>query len=166
MSHYSAERKEVILKQLLPPHNRTVTEVSAHEGISTATLYNWRNKAKLEGVPVPGRSKSSEDWSGEAKLAVVVETITLSESELSEYCRQKGLYPEQVKTWKQDCLAGFESTPARKAQALKQSKSDRKQIRKLEKELRRKERALAETAALLVLRKKLNAFYEEDQEDD
>jgi transposase len=166
MSHYSAERKEVILKQLLPPHNRTVTEVSAHEGISTATLYNWRNKAKLEGVPVPGRSKSSEDWSGEAKLAVVVETIALSESELSEYCRQKGLYPEQVKTWKQDCLAGFESTPARKAQALKQSKSDRKQIRKLEKELRRKERALAETAALLVLRKNLNAFYEEDQEDD
>ncbi len=166
MSHYSAERKEVILKQLLPPHNRTVTEVSAHEGISTATLYNWRNKAKLEGVPVPGRSKSSEDWSGEAKLAVVVETITLSESELSEYCRQKGLYPEQVKTWKQDCLAGFESTPARKAQALKQSKSDRKQIRKLEKELLRKERALAETAALLELRKKLNAFYEEDQEDD
>lgn len=78
MSHYSAERKEVILKQLLPPHNRTVTEVSAHEGISTATLYNWRNKAKLEGVPVPGRSKSSEDWSGEAKLAVVVETIALS----------------------------------------------------------------------------------------
>jgi transposase-like protein len=77
MSHYSAERKEVILKQLLPPHNRTVTEVSAHEGISTATLYNWRNKAKLEGVPVPGRSKSSEDWSGEAKLAVVVETITV-----------------------------------------------------------------------------------------
>ena len=166
MSHYSAERKEVILKQLLPPHNRTVTEVSAHEGISTATLYNWRNKAKLEGVPVPGRSKSSEDWSGEAKLAVVVETIALSESELSEYCRQKGLYPEQVKTWKQDCLAGFESTPARKAQALKQSKSDRKQIRKLEKELRRKERALAETAALLVLRKKLNAFYEEESEDD
>jgi transposase-like protein len=166
MSHYSAERKEVILKQLLPPHNRTVTEVSAHEGISTATLYNWRNKAKLEGVPVPGRSKSAEGWSSEAKLAVVVETIALSESELSEYCRQKGLYPEQVKTWKQDCLAGFESTPARKAQALKQSKSDRKQIRKLEKELRRKEKALAETAALLVLRKKLNAFYEEDQEDD
>ena len=97
---------------------------------------------------------------------MVVETIALSESELSEYCRQKGLYPEQVKTWKQDCLAGFESTPARKAQALKQSKSDRKQIRKLEKDLRRKERALAETAALLVLRKKLNAFYEEDQEDD
>lgn len=166
MSHYSPERKEAVLKKLLPPHNRTVTEVSAHEGISTATLYNWRTQAKLEGVPVPGRSKSSDDWSAEAKLAVVVETIPLSESELSEYCRKKGLYPEQIKTWKEDCIAGFESTPARRAQALKQSKADKKQIRKLEKELRRKEKALAETAALLVLRKKLNAFYEEDQEDD
>ena len=166
MSHYSPERKEAVLKKLLPPHNRTVTEVSAQEGIATATLYNWRTQAKLKGVPVPGRSKSSDDWSAEAKLAVVVETIPLSESELSEYCRQKGLYPEQIKTWKADCLAGFESTPARRAQALKQSKADKKQIRKLEKELRRKEKALAETAALLVLRKKLNAFYEEEQEDD
>ena len=115
---------------------------------------------------MPGRRKSSGDWSGEAKLAVMIESIALSGSELSEYCRQKGLYPEQVKTWKQDCLAGFESTPTRIAQALKQSKSDRKQIRKLEKELRRKEKALAETAAPLVFRKKVNAFYEEDQEDD
>jgi transposase-like protein len=166
MNRYSPERKEAVLKKLLPPHNRTVTEVAVQEGISTATLYNWRNKARLEGVPVPGPSKSSDDWSAEAKLAVVVETITMSESELSEYCRKKGLYSEQIKSWKADCLAGFESSPARKAHALKQSKADKKQIRKLEKELRRKEKALAETAALLVLRKKLNAFYENDQEDD
>ena len=115
---------------------------------------------------MPADPSNPENWTGENKLAVVIETSALNEEGLAEYCRQKGLYPEQVKTWKQDCLAGFESTPTRKPQALKQSKSDRKQIRKLEKELRRKERALAETAALLVLRKKLNAFYEEDQEDD
>ena len=72
MSHYSPERKEAVLKKLLPPHNRTVTEVSAQEGISTATLYNWRTQAKLKGVPVPGRSKSSDDWSAEAKLVVIV----------------------------------------------------------------------------------------------
>ena len=166
MSHYSPERKKAILKKLLPPHNRTVAEVSASEGISTATLYSWRSKAKLKGLPVPGHSKSSDDWSAEVKFAVVVETITLTESELSEYCRKKGLYPEQVKSCKEDCIAGFESTPALKSQALKQSKADKKQIRKLEKDLRRREKALAETAALLVLRKKLNAFYEEDQEDD
>jgi hypothetical protein len=49
---------------------------------------------------------------------------------------------------------------------VKQSRADKKQIRQLEKELRRKERALAEAAALLVLRKKLKAFYGEDPEDD
>ena len=89
MSHYSPERKKAILKKLLPPHNRTVAEVSASEGISTATLYNWRSKAKLEGIPVPGHSKSSDDWSAEAKFTVVVETTTLTESKLSEYCRKK-----------------------------------------------------------------------------
>jgi transposase len=63
MNHYSPERKESVLRKLLPPHNRTVTEVSEQEGISTATLYNWRTQAKIGGVPVPGHSKSSDDWS-------------------------------------------------------------------------------------------------------
>jgi len=165
MNHYSPERKEAILKKLLPPYNKTVAEVADQEGISTASLYNWRRKARLEGVPVPGHKKSSDEWSGEAKFAVVVETAILSESELSEYCRKKGLYPEEVKAWKQDCLDGFSASPDRKREALKQSKADKKQIRMLEKELRRKEKALAETAALLVLRKKLNAFYGEEPEE-
>lgn len=76
------------------------------------------------------------------------------------------LYPDQVKSWKQDCLDGFSSSPERKKQELKQSKVDKKRVRQLEKELRRKEKALAEAAALLVLRKKLNAFYGEEPEDD
>jgi transposase len=166
VKHYSPERKEAILKKLSPPHNLTVAEVSKQEGISTATLYNWRKQARTLGVVVPGRSKTTEDWSGEAKFAVVVETATLSEAELSQYCREKGLYPEQVKQWKQDCIEGASSSVERKHQEQKQSKSDRKRVRQLEKELRRKEKALAEAAALLVLRKKLNAFYGEEPEDD
>jgi hypothetical protein len=78
----------------------------------------------------------------------------------------KGPYPEQVKAWKQDCPAGFNSNPERQRETAKQSRADKKQIRQLEKALRRKNSALAEAAALLVLRKKLKAFYGEDQEDD
>ncbi len=166
MKHYSPERKEAVLKKLLPPHNLTVSEVSELEGISMPTLYNWRKQVRLTGVPVPGPNKSAASWSSEAKFAVVVETASLGEAELSQYCREKGLYPEQVKAWKQDCLDGVSSSPERKRQELKQSKADRKRVRQLEKELRRKEKALAETAALLVLRKKLNAFYGEEPEDD
>ena len=166
MTKYSSERKAAILKKLLPPHNLTVSEVSKQEGISASALYNWRSQARREGSPVPGSKRTSEDWSAETKLAVVNETSTMSESELSEYCREKGLCPDQVKTWKQDCLEGFKVSPERQRAAAKQSKADRKKIKSLEKELLRKERALAEAAALLVLRKKLEAFYQEDQEDD
>src|SRR5690554_7856345 len=85
----------------------TVAEVSRVEGIGLQTLYNWRDKAKLQGRSVPGKKPTSEQWSAEAKLAVVIETGSMNEAELSEYCRSKGLYVEQVKAWKADSLKGF-----------------------------------------------------------
>ena len=166
MSRYSEERKEAVLKKLLPPLNMTVAEVAQQEGISEQTLYNWRKQLRSEGKPVPGKTNTSEQWSSETKLAVVIETAALSEAELSEYCREKGLYPEQVKAWKQDCLDGVTKAPAKKKEDAKQAKKDKKRVKQLEKELKRKDKALAETAALLVLRKKLNAFYEDEAEDD
>jgi len=163
---YSIERKEAILKKLLPPLNQTVAEVARAEGLSVNTLYHWRDKARQSGLPVPGKTPTSNDWSADAKLATVVETMTLSESELSQYCREKGLYIEQIKSWKTQCLTGFQLSTAQQKEATKQAKADQRQIKTLKKELRRKEKALAETAALLVLRKKLDAFWEQDNEDN
>jgi hypothetical protein len=57
----------------------------------------------LGGKPVPDKSPKTNKWSAEAKFSVVAETATLSEEDLSQYCPEKGLYPEQVKAWKQDC---------------------------------------------------------------
>lgn len=165
MARYSSERRESILKKLLPPLNMTVAEVSRQEGVSAQTLYNWRDKAKKLGMPVPGKKLSTEDWSAETKLAVVVETMPLSESELSQYCREKGLYPEQVRRWKKECLKGFLNSEAISNATQRQAKADKAEIKTLKRELRRKEKALAETAALLVLRKKLNALWEGDEEN-
>ena len=114
MPRYSEERKTAVLKKMLPPHNQPITEVAQDEGISEATLYNWRNQVKQQGVPVPGSGKTSDHWSAEAKFAVAVETAALSESGLSEYCRQKGLYPEQVKEWKAACIQGQRSMAGKK----------------------------------------------------
>lgn len=165
MPRYSHERKIAVLKRLLPPHNQSVTEVAQAEGISEATLYNWRTQAKQQGSPVPGSGKTSDNWSAEAKLAVVIETAAMSESELNEYCREKGLYPEQVKEWKAACIQGQLSEAERRKQEREQAKKDKKRIKELERELNRKEKALAETAALLVLRKKLNALWGEKEDD-
>jgi transposase len=163
---YSEERKQQILNKLLPPSNMTVAEVSRTEGIGVQTLYNWRDKAKQQGRPVPGSKPTSEHWSAEAKFATVLETASLNEAELSEYCRAKGLYVDQVKAWKADALRGFMSSREQELEAKRQRQADHKEIKQLKAELRRKEKALAETAALLVLRKKLNALWENDNEDD
>ena len=91
MPRYSEERRASVMGKLLPPENRTVSSVAEEEGISEPTLYAWRKQARERGVPVPGSGKQTDSWSGESKLAVVVETAGLSESELSEYCRERGL---------------------------------------------------------------------------
>lgn len=165
MPRYSEARKAAILKKMLPPHNQSVNEVAESEGISQGTLYNWRSQAKQQGTPVPGSGKISDNWSAEAKLAVVIESAAMSESELSEYCREKGLYPEQVRDWKATCLSGHLSDAERRKQEREQSKKDKKRIKELERELNRKEKALAEAAALLVLRKKLTALWGEKEDD-
>lgn len=165
MGRYSAERKASLLKKLLPPHSMTVAELSRQEHISVQTLYTWRNKAKQMGMPVPGKKSSTDNWSAETKLSVVIETAALSASELSQYCREKGLYPEQVQVWKQECLQGFQSSEAQSKAIKLQAKKDKREIKTLKKDLRQKEKALAETAALLVLRKKLNALWEDDSEE-
>jgi len=165
MKRYSAERKEAVLAKLLPPHSMTVTQLAEQENIAAGTLYNWRDKAKKSGFPVPGKTTTSEQWSAEAKLAVIIETAMMNESELGQYCRAKGLLVEQIKRWKQDCLAGFQTTQDQEKRLAKQAKADKKEIKNLNRELRKKEAALAETAALLVLRKKLNAFWGDDNEE-
>jgi transposase-like protein len=166
---YSKERKAAVLKKLLPPHNRSVASVATEEGISDATLYSWLKQCREKGVPVPGYTHNDSEWSPDAKLAVVIETATLSETELGAYCREKGLYPEQIQQWKAACRQGADNQENQQKVAQKQRKEDRKTIKQLKAEVRRKDRALAETTSLLVLSKKLDALYGEDPnsgEDD
>lgn len=166
MPRYSEERKQVILSKLLPPLNMSVAQVAKNEGIGLQTLYNWRDKAKQQGRPVPGNKPTPDQWSAEAKLATIIETASLNEAELGEYCREKGLYVEQIKAWKADSLRGFVSSREQEGEVKRQRRADQKAIKQLKRELREKEKALAETAALLVLRKKLNALWENENEDD
>ena len=95
-----------------------------------------------------------------------METATFSETELNEYCRTKGLYPQQIKDWKLACISGADHASQLVRDGNKQMQQERKRIQILEKELRRKDKALAETAALLVLSKKLDAFCGINNEDN
>ena len=164
MITYSLERKEAVLKKLLPPQSRSVGEVSRQEGISDVTLYTWRRQAMKGGEQAmpKGKRKASEQWPAERKLAAVIATAALTELEQGAYCRTQGLYPEQVKAWRQACLDGQAAAGQRSQRERAQSQVDQQRIRALERELARKEKALAEAAALLMLRKKLQALWGED----
>ena len=94
-----------------------------------------------------------EGWSSRDKLAAVLETAALSEADLGEYCRKRGLYPAQITAWRTTCEQANDGDRASTVRLGQASKEEKKRIKDLERELARKDRALAETAALLVLRK-------------
>jgi len=74
MPHYSPERKGAILQKMAPPQSLTVAELSSQEGISTATLYNWRTAARKRGAVLPSNSAIPDKWSSEEKFRIVLET--------------------------------------------------------------------------------------------
>jgi transposase-like protein len=150
---------------MMPPENKAVSELARATGITEQTLYTWRRQLRNQGTPVPGSGKSAEEWSSEDKFAVVLETAALNASELAEYCRRKGLFAEQIAAWRAACMSANASAAQQTKGQQAQSKEDRKRIRQLEKDLQRKEKALAEAAALLILRKKAQAIWGDKEED-
>jgi transposase len=162
---YSEEFKESAIKKMMPPNPISIPKLSRETGVSDVTLYKWRKFYRNKGVAVPGDKSKPENWSAGDKLAVVIETASFNEVELSEYCRSRGLYKEQISRWKIEALSGYEkSSQVRKTQN-QDRREDKQKIKKLERELNRKEKALAETAALLVLSKKWEAVWGENEED-
>jgi len=160
---YTKDEKAKLTQRLLPPENYSITKLSNETGISKSTLSTWKSKS-LNGKSTKSTSKLTQNQ----KFLLVMETYTLSEIELSEYCRKNGYYINDIKTWRQNCINSNSKNAFdyNKTKELEISlKEEKYKTKILSKDLRRKERALAETAALLVLRKKLNAIFEETEED-
>ena len=100
---YPQERRESVMKKLLPPQSLSVSSVSEEENICTATLYGWLNTARAEGRAMPKSDKSVKGWSSDDKFAVVLDTVALNEMQLADYCRKHSLFPEQVNDWRELC---------------------------------------------------------------
>jgi transposase-like protein len=156
---YPRERKEAVLKKMLAPHNKTIPELAKEEGISEGTLYNWRKAARAEGRLLPDGDSMPQGWASVDKFAAVVESAALNEAALSAYCRERGLYPEQIQAWREACEQANDWDRSQNQRLKDHRKADEQRIKELERELNRKEKALAETAALLVLRKKAEAIW-------
>ena len=163
---YSKERKESVLKKLLPPRSMSIVALSKEEGVSTATLYGWRKEARLQGRLIPdSNNAATKNWSSRDKFSAVLESAAMNQTEVAAYCRKKGIHPEELVGWRQACEEANDWSLASEKKLKEATQSERKKSKQLEKELARKDKALAEAAALLVLRKKYNALFQESEDD-
>ena len=160
MSSYSKELKQSVITKMLPPNNRSVPELAKETGIPLATLYTWRTKCRKTTHNSRPKSEGARSLSlnSEDKFSILVETAAMNEFEIGEYCRNKGLYPEQIHEWKTLFMQsnGTNNNTVDK----KNIRQKDQQIKQLESQLRRKEKALAEAAALLILQKKVQGIWE------
>ena len=161
MTIYPDEQKARLIERMLPPGQRNVARLAKETGIARDTLYGWRRQALgARGLSTTPAAGGGARWSSLEKFAMVVETAALSEVERGEYCRKRGIYPQHLQAWRGACEHANGGVSPR----LPGDRSaERRRIQALESELRRKEKALAETAALRVLRKKAQAIWGEDE---
>lgn len=149
MSNYPETVKEAMVRKLTTPGAPSARALAQEVDITQSTLSRWvREYAKLEKAGGVMKKRRPQDWTAEEKLVAVLEYEKLNEQERGTYLREKGLHAVHVEGWKQQILQGLRSS--------KSGKKDPRdiKIKELEKELGRKEKALAEAAALLVLKKK------------
>lgn len=158
------EMKERAIMHLLPPYNWSLRQVADDIGAGISTVHGWRQRLEMEGL-ITQKKDQTDNRSPEQIFTILLETATLSEYELAEYCRKNGLYAELIRLWKQNCLTANMPQHRQLAETQRATRVEKTRIRQLEKELCRKDKALAEIAALLVLQEKLSAL-RDDEEDD
>ena len=163
---YTRRIREAAIRMMLPPESKPLSKISETLGIPLSTLKKWQQELRASGHAAPANDDPADQWSSKDKFLIVVETINYNEAELSEYCRQKGLYPEQVKQWQEVCIRANGEIPGQIAELMQQDKAMQRELRQVKKELQRKDSALAETAALLVLQKKAQAIWGTPDEED
>jgi len=166
MTKFNQEFKvNAVEKALSRSHEKTLKNIANDLGIGHSTLQKWVRLAKannLEKQSVTATEKSPQQWSNAERLQAILNCHPMSEEEINSYCRQHGIFAHHIQTWQKV----FElDKPEEKPPLKNNHKQLTDQVKKLTKELDRKNRALSEAAALLVLSKKCQAIWEEREDD-
>jgi len=155
--------KEAVLQKVLSG-NKTQYEIATDFGIGRSTISNWLRQYRKNGnINLKSKEKRPKDWSFEDRMSSLIETGSMTSEEKAAWCRKKGIFPHHLKQWKKDAISGMAANTNQKR--TEKEKQLTKKISSLKKDLSRKEKALAEAAALLVLKKKAQEIWGEPEDD-
>jgi transposase-like protein len=159
---YAQEIKEAVVRSALAG-KMSQEAIAKRYGVSRSSVQQWARAARREGGACRVEAeKRPQDWTAEERFAALIETAGMSEEERGVWCRAHGLHSHQLATWRRDALAGSLGGTGRSEQT--ELNRLRQEAARLKKELARKDRALAETTALLVLQKKVRLLWGEDED--
>lgn len=164
MPFLSVEAKKAIVLKVLNRGSESIESIAKRHNVSTSCLYVWLQRHR-DGEPLSRHGKRSESISKltqQEKFNHLLATSRLDEVSLGSYCREHGLYSYQLIEWRQQ----FMNTPQQKndIQSKSELKTLKEENKRLQRELRRKDKALAEASALLIMKKKANLIWGEDED--
>ena len=166
--NYSNPLRSIMIQKMTGCRPLSANALSREVGIPQSTLSRWlrdaaRNPRAARSTKEKGEiliAKRPADWSPEEKFNLVFEASSVPETELGAFLRRKGIHEAQLAEWREMMLSALKSP---KTQPPGPKTSESRRIRQLESELNRKEKALAETAALLVLQKKVRILWGDEE---
>ena len=157
-SEYSEEFIEQALVKLLSRGNRSVKSVAQELNVNYHTAKNWLKRGStVRAVSVSTKERRPQDWSAQDQLVALHETHGLSGESLQAWCRERGLFAHHLTTWRAAFCETAKTGPG--ARELRNLKDENDQLKR---DLLRKEKALSEAAALLILQKKFRALWEDE----
>ena len=164
MQQKSESVKQAIIQKALNRKDQSLTEIAAENNVGYSTLQRWIKNA-VEKAPESAikTGKSGSFLTQEQKIQVLLETANLDELSIGAYCRERGLYRHHIDEWKKSVMTENHSQKQQQqTQLLKKLQAENKELKK---DLRRKDKALAETSALLILKKKADLIWGDLEED-
>lgn len=156
---YTEQFKDAMVVKMTVPGGLNANLLSKEIGIPSQTLLRWkRESGKVEGMEKERIKKRPRDWSAEEKLQALNDTAKMSEEELGAYLRREGMHSVQLGQWTKEFLDA-QKAMLRGPGKRREISGEKKKIKELERELRRKDKALAEASALLILKKKAELIW-------
>lgn len=159
---YPQSFKEAMVRKMTSPGRPPTVDLAAEMGVHPSTLSRWVREAGRVGdmskKKIKGTSRRPDDRTPQEKLQLILEASLLTDEELGAFLREKGLHETQLERWQREALSGLTQEKATPQQS-KEIRELKKELQKRDKEILRKDKALAEAAALIVLKKKADALW-------